>query len=149
MATPKEIYQSRQQAAEQRTRDLNTRLQWMSLFRLLAFVGIIVLAWRSLVTGNTIFILAALACVGMFLYLIRFYDRLQQDVRFYKALAKLNADEIIFLEGNSSHFASGKEFIDPHHPYSYDLDLFGDGALYPYLNRCSTGFGKKHSQPIF
>lgn len=143
MATPKEIYQSRQQAAEQRTRDLNTRLQWMSLFRLLAFVGIIVLAWRSLVTGNTIFILAALACVGMFLYLIRFYDRLQQDVRFYKALAKLNADEIIFLEGNSSHFASGKEFIDPHHPYSYDLDLFGDGALYPYLNRCSTGFGKK------
>lgn len=101
------------------------------------------LAWRALATGQAGYILGAIACLGIFLYLIRFYDKLQNDVRFYKALAKLNADEIIFLNGNSHHFANGKEFTDPHHPYSYDLDLFGDGGLFPYLNRCSTGFGKK------
>ena len=140
--SPNEIYQVRQQAAEERTRHLNVRLQWMSVLRLLIFFAIIGLAWRALVTGHAGFIAGSLACVGIFLFLIRFYDTLQQQVRFYKALARLNADEIIFLNGSSGHYANGKEFIDPQHPYSYDLDLFGDGALYPYLNRCSTSFGK-------
>lgn len=143
--TPDRIgfYRKRQQQFEEKARQLGRQLLWMSFFRLLIFVGIVWLAWRSLATGELAFILAALASLGIFLFLIRYYDKLQQEVRYYKALAQLNADEIIFLEGSSRHFANGAEFTDPHHAYSYDLDLFGDGGLYPYLNRCSTGFGKQ------
>ena len=33
------------------------------------------------------------------------------------------------------------EFADPSHPWSHDLDIFGRGSLYQYLNRTSTFHG--------
>ncbi len=140
---PSEIYQQLKAEAEQKTDALQAKLQWMSLLRLLLFLAIVVFVWKSISTSVGIYILIAILTAAAFFYLIRFYDKLQQDVRFYKSLAKLNADELQFLKGSSMHFANGEEFIDSQHAYSYDLDLFGNGSLYPYLNRCSTQFGKQ------
>jgi len=122
---------------------LKQQLGWLSLVRLLLFVGFIFLGYRSLVTGSAVFIIGTLVLLAVFLVMIRVYDRMQQQTAFYKALVKLNSDEISFLEGQPSVYGTGKEYTDPHHPYSYDLDMFGEGGLFPYLNRCSTSFGKE------
>ncbi|RYY57736.1 MAG: DNA mismatch repair protein MutS [Chitinophagaceae bacterium] len=126
-----------------RASSLKTRLGWLSLFRLVLFVLFIYLGYRSFVTGHTLLILATLVLLGGFVFLIRLYDRLQRQTGFYQALVKINLDEIRFLETGNSNYAAGKEYTDPHHNYSYDLDLFGDAGLFPYLNRCSTSFGKQ------
>lgn len=138
-----DIYQARLQKFELRAQQLNRQLQWMSLLRLLIFAGIVALAYKAVSTGAAIFIISSIGCLLFFFWTIRYYDALQQRVRFFKALAKINAQEAGFVQGRSFSTEQGEEFIDPHHPYSYDLDLFGDGGLYPYVNRCSTEFGRR------
>jgi hypothetical protein len=53
-------------------------------------------------------------------------------------LVKINTDELQSLGGNFSCFNNGVQFIDPHHPYTHDLDIFGNGSIYQYINRSST-----------
>ncbi len=43
----------------------------------------------------------------------------------------------------SAHFPSGKEFLNTDHFFSYDLDLFGEGSLFQYVNRTATQSGKQ------
>lgn len=126
-----------------RAQVLKQQLDWLSLLRLLLFFGFIFSGYESLVTGSAFFIAGTLLLLAAFLVMIRVYDQMQQKTAFYKALVKLNSDEISFLDGQPSVYSTGKEYTDPHHPYSYDLDMFGEGGLFPYLNRCSTSFGKE------
>src|SRR6185436_2119107 len=46
------------------------------------------------------------------------------------------------INGERSPYEDGKEYTDAHHPFSYDLDIFGKGSLYQFLNRTTTSFGK-------
>jgi hypothetical protein len=38
---------------------------------------------------------------------------------------------------------SGARFLDPHHPYADDLDLFGEGSLYELLCEARTSMGEE------
>jgi hypothetical protein len=38
---------------------------------------------------------------------------------------------------------NGLEFNDFHHPYAYDLDIFGEHSLFQNLNRTATFIGRK------
>lgn len=143
LVIPAELYAARQQSFTNKAQALSVRLQWMSLLRLLIFVGIIYMVYRSLVSEESIYVVGGILFLLAFFGMIRFYDRLQQRVRFYKALARINDDEKQFVQGLPVSFDQGTDFIDPHHPYSYDLDLFGAGGMYPSLNRCSSRFGRE------
>lgn len=54
---------------------------------------------------------------------------------------KVCTHELEGLEGNYSAFADGKEYIDPKHEYSVDLDIFGEYSLYHRINRTVTQYG--------
>ena len=122
---------------------LNQQLGWFSFIcAYYFFIGFIFLGYKSIQTGEPYFILSTIISLVVFLFFIRLYDKLQSQAVFYTELVKLNQNEINFLNGQPSVYPDGKEYIDPHHPYSYDLDIFGEGGLFPYLNRTSTAFGK-------
>jgi hypothetical protein len=140
---PLSTYQSLLSNYTTKANSLNQQLRWFSLFRLLLFCGFIFLGYKSIQTGDRLFIFSTILSLVIFLLFIRIYDRFQNKAAFYNELAKLNSNEIDFLNGQSSVYANGIEYTDPHHPYSYDLDMFGDGGLFPYLNRTSTTFGKE------
>lgn len=122
---------------------LQQKLNWLSFSRLALFALFLFLAYRSTQSGNSLTILFTIVSLAAFFIVVRWYDRLEQDTIYYKALVKFNADEISFLETNKSSYPTGKEYEDPHHAYSYDLDIFGEGGLFSYINRCSTKFGKE------
>ncbi len=136
-------YQSLLSAYSAKANSLNQQLRWFSLLRLLLFCGFIFLSYKSIQTGDRLFIFSTILVLMIFLLFIRLYDKLQSKAAFYKELAKLNNNEINFLNGQPSVYAGGMEYTDTHHPYSYDLDMFGDGGLFPYINRTSTTFGKE------
>lgn len=140
---PEAIYHSLLSTYTARTGALNEKLRWLSFFRLLLFCGFIFLGYKAMRTGNHSFTVAAIMCLAIFFIILRLYDKLQSKAAFCKALARINNDEINFLNGQSSVYHTGKEYTDPHHPYSYDLDIFGEGGLFPYLNRTSTSFGQE------
>ncbi len=140
---PLSTYQSLLSNYTTKANSLNQQLRWFSLFRLLLFCGFIFLGYKSIQTGDRLFIFSTILFLVVFLLFIRIYDKLQNKAAFYNELAKLNNNEIDFLNGKPSVYANGIEYTDPHHPYSYDLDMFGEGGLFPYLNRTSTTFGKE------
>jgi MutS domain V len=135
-------YQSLLSKYSAKANSLNQQLGWFSLLRLLLFAGFIFLSYKSIQTGERNFIFSTIISLGIFFFFIRLYDKLQSQAAFFTELAKLNQNEIDFLNGKPSVYGDGKEFTDPHHPYSYDLDIFGEGGLFPYVNRTSTAFGK-------
>jgi ABC-type multidrug transport system fused ATPase/permease subunit len=122
---------------------LNKKLGWLSFIRLLVFIGIIGFGYYYLVHREVYWIVTSLILLVVFLYCIRLYDVIKSRADFTKALIDINSNEISFLKENNLVYPDGKEYIDPHHPYSYDLDLFGDGSLYKYLNRTTTSVGKE------
>ena len=63
-------------------------------------------------------------------------------ISYCKMFIKCIESELSYLKGNFSPFSNGEEYIDPHHPYSMDLDLFGPDSLFQALNRCETMAGK-------
>lgn len=135
-------YQSFVSEYSAKENSLRVKLGWLSAVRLLLFIAFIILGYKAIQTGQSYFTWSSILLLVVFLIMIRVYDKLHNKANFYKALVKLNQDEINFLKGQPSVYDNGKEYIDPNHPYSYDLDIFGEGGLFPYLNRSSTVFGK-------
>lgn len=136
-------YQSFLSYYTNQTNLLNSRLRGLSLLRLLLFLAFIFLGYKAMRTGQPALTISSIVSLVAFFIVLKLYDKLQDKVLFYRAITGINKNEIAFLDGAQSVYASGKEYIDPHHPYSYDLDIFGEGGLFPYLNRTSTSFGKK------
>lgn len=127
----------------EKTTTLNQQLRWLSVLRFVLFCGFIFLGYKAMRTGNHAFTISSLISMVIFFFVLRLYDQLQNKAAFFKALVKLNTDEIDFLNTGRSVYNTGKEYIDPHHPYSYDLDIFGEGGLFPYINRTSTSLGRE------
>lgn len=78
-----------------------------------------------------------------FFLLMRWHTKLQFEIKMLEALRSINTNEIAYLENNQLPFENGEEFIDFHHPYAYDLDIFGNHSMFQNINRTATYIGKK------
>jgi DNA mismatch repair ATPase MutS len=74
---------------------------------------------------------------------MRFHSKLSFQKHILIALIEINDNEISYLERKKIPFENGQEFNDFHHPYAYDLDIFGEHSLFQNLNRTATFIGKK------
>lgn len=136
------FYSDRAKSFFSKEQKLKRQLGWFSVFRLLAFlVFIFCIYWCTQNSTSLPIVMALLAFVG-FLFLIRYYTKLQNQKIFYGALKKINEQEEAFLKTNKPNYDCGKKYEDPQHSFSYDLDFFAEGGLFSYLNRCSTDNGK-------
>jgi DMSO reductase anchor subunit len=68
--------------------------------------------------------------------------KLKNEIRKIGILLKINELEVKALSGDYTAFDPGNEFIDQSHDYTHDLDIFGEGSIFQYINRSSTIFGK-------
>jgi len=120
------------------------QLKLISLARLVSFLGVIP-AWYYL---NPISEILAFSISFFFLiaffFLIKRYIQTEKQQQYYQRLVEINRDEIRAINRDLRAIDPGNEFIDPHHDYSYDLDLFGIGSIFQFLNRTVTIRGKKH-----
>ncbi len=82
--------------------------------------------------------------VIVFIILVRIHSRLFDKKVHLQNLADINDQEVQLLEEKTETLDAGSEFIDPHHPYSHDLDIFGDGSLFQAVNRSYTLTGRKN-----
>ncbi|MDR0422533.1 MAG: hypothetical protein LBH72_05940 [Proteiniphilum sp.] len=119
---------------------VKSRLRIIPFLKLLFFaagVSLAVAAFRSEWDGTAGFAVAALSFVIFFLLCKR--DELYLHKRAYhEALNDVYAGEISFLNGDYRPFDDGERFIDRKHPYSYDMDVFGENSIYHMMNRTVT-----------
>lgn len=74
--------------------------------------------------------------------LLKVHGRLSAERNLSGALVDINEKEIHFLKENQLPFANGAAYISAKHPYSYDLDIYGDHSIFQHLNRTATHKGQ-------
>ena len=138
-----EIYKVKKEAFSTVLNGINKKYNSISILRLLAIVFFLVSMYYYIKNSEIIFIVLSVLLFGLFVFLMRIHTKLLFRKQVNKALLEINQNEISYLERNKIPFENGQEFNDFHHPYAYDLDIFGEHSLFQNLNRTATYIGKK------
>jgi len=110
------------------------RFAWYRFFTfLLIFTPLFVFGFKSWFT-----LIISLAAIVLFFFLIKKNIQLEKIKSKTAILKKIAEDELLALNHQFSHFKNGTEFLNTDHFFSYDLDLFGEGSLFQFINRTST-----------
>jgi len=142
MHSVREFYQEQSEDCAKQLASISSRLKWLAFFRLLAFLMIFVPFFIFGLKG-WISLPVSLAALFVFFFLVKKHiqtERKQKETAIRKKLAE---DELLALDDKFSQFKNGNEFSDPDHFYSFDLDLFGKGSLFQFLNRTVSIGGRE------
>lgn len=84
-----------------------------------------------------------LSAVSLALYaLVRLMDvKNDEQVHRLSNLRKVYLHELSYLKGDFSCFDDGERYADAHHPFTFDLDVFGKDSLFQRINRTVTTGG--------
>lgn len=139
-----EFYQKQKAAHLHELKKLNRRCNIISACRLLMAIAIIVLVYFAFKAEDPTILLCCIAfCFVEFILLMNRHVLVQNKRLRAEALVKINDDEMDYLSGKAIPFENGSEFIDYTHPYSHDLDIFGNRSLYHNINRTQTFKGQQ------
>lgn len=120
---------------------LQKQLLLLSAIRLTIFalsVFFIYLLWSNWITVTIV----GITGLALFLFALSKYTDMKHRKALHSALIEINEEELKISKGTYLHRASGSKFQDPSHQFSYDIDLFGKGSFYQYLNRSVTAEGQ-------
>ena len=138
-----EIYKAKKENYLAQLNTINKKYNSISFLRLISIVLFLVSTYYYLNTNQIILIVLSVLLFGLFVFLMRFHSKLAFQKQIFTALIEINENEMSYLERKKIPFENGQEFNDFHHPYAYDLDIFGEHSLFQNLNRTATFIGKK------
>lgn len=135
-------YYSIARHTESRLRWLKKRSRWLNVAQIASFLcAAAMLAVAILAVCKWPYVIAAALSLIAYLLLRKSDGDNSQAIRHNEALLQAYRNEIAYLHGDYSHFADGSQYINPSHPYSFDLDLFGPSSLFQRLCRCVSSGG--------
>ena len=138
------FYSSRLTHFTQQLEQLKKQYNTISFLRLVAVLGILFSGWQLLKTeGDSVYLTGIAIGVVAFAFLMKKHGTISKARTRARALKEINIDEMTFLKKEGIPFENGEEFIDFHHTYSYDLDIFGNRSLFHNMNRTQTFKGKE------
>lgn len=143
MQDPKEFYIAEKEKFENEFQTLKKQSATLSTLRLLVFLATAFGIYFSF-SNTVIAIIIAFLGIGLFLFLIIKHTALHDKKNLCDKLITLNQTEIEVLKGNYQNLENGAEYINPQHHYSFDIDLFGKGSFFQYLNRTASLEGKEN-----
>ena len=112
---------------------------YASFLGLIAFIATITLSESELLKAAE-GVLAALMAVCYII--IRNKDtRNSRRITELEQLRLAYQQEEAALDGDFAAFDDGERYVDPQHPFTYDLDIFGQESLYQRINRTVTTLG--------
>ena len=136
-------YQEKLDKAFEGSNRTKKKILHISLLRILIFIiGFIALCY-GYDQGGTIIGGILLGTLIPFFLLVKLHNRLFHRKDWYETSIRHYQAELTSLDNDHSSFDGGKEWIDASHPFSLDLDVFGEHSLFQFLNRTCTPFGKE------
>ena len=109
-----------------------------------------VLVYGHFLGHSALTISAFIGFLLAFLILSHFNTKLVKAEKMMKARQQLNKKNADRKSGKWVEFKEkGSEYVDLDHPFSGDLDLFGRGSLFQYLNDAHTKVGKDILKLLF
>lgn len=141
---PQGIYQTRKTAFKNRLAEAKKQSDSMVLLRSVLFLPVLGLVAYGIYTKNYHYIFFAGPLLLLFLALVIKHQKVDKQIRFLNNLIRINEDALLRLSGKWTGFADvGEQFTNPKHPYSTDLNIFGQGSLYQYLNATTSLTGSR------
>ncbi|MBT8204220.1 MAG: DNA mismatch repair protein MutS [Eudoraea sp.] len=141
MQDPNEYYSRRLTELKAEKKKLSGQLFRYSLLRLLVFLSVLFALYFFYGEVQLLIGLGLLALV-VFVFLVMRFNHLQFQKQKCDALIQLNETELAALKGDYLQLAEGAEYEDGEHHFSRDIDLFGVGSFFQYINRTALTEGK-------
>jgi hypothetical protein len=140
--TPRAEYQRRADQHQQRAAEAARLAETISRARLaVALVGALLAA---LALGGRASWAWFLLPVAAFTVLLVLHARVRRQLRQAERGAAFYQRGLARLDGRwAGAGPAGARFVDPHHPYADDLDIFGESSLYELLCRARTTMGEE------
>ena len=147
MTTKKQLKEQYSDKELQLQKEIKSTLRhgrWLLLAQLATFAAII-FGLISFTLWHNKIVCCAITILGIASYLAARIadDKNSTRAERLKALLATIQNELSYLCGNFSCFDEGKDFIDPTHDYSFDLDIFGKQSLFNRINRTITSGGRQ------
>ena len=139
----KHIYSELVQKHEAELSALRKRQLLISVSRLVVFVGGILVSAIAFTWFVAAGITGLLITIALFLVLIRAFIKCSETMTLTENLIKISRNEVLALEWDLSKFDNGSDLNPIDHEFAGDIDLFGEGSLFCYLNRTVTGPGRR------
>lgn len=122
---------------------LKSKINIYSILRLMLFIISIAGLFFTINYSAGLSVGFVMVMLFLFLCLVRKHSLLQQKLTHKQHCATLLQNEINLTYGQQNIYNNGADFMDGTHPYTSDLDIFGENSLFAYLNRAITHDGKK------
>jgi len=126
----------------EKLKTLQSQTSRLSFLRLITFFGTGALLVLGL-AENPLWFLPGFMVLGGFVKLIQKTNALKDQEKIYLALTELVKNKALREKRSLETLDPGTEFLDKNHPFSGDLDLFGDHSLFQLLNHTTSKNGKK------
>jgi len=131
----KQFYQQEQANYIKKIEGLTRLIKIYSQARVIWFLlGIVTVYFAS---STNLILVGSLLLIFILVFVIIAvrHERFIEKKRESTIYLNLYRDELLALEGDFSPFYDGKEFIDSHHSFTSDLDIFGKESIFQMLNR--------------
>lgn len=89
----------------------------------------------------SIAVVIAIVATATFLFLLSKHNDSKKQRDLVKTLLDINEEEIQIASGKFHHRFNGLKYQDPNHFYSLDIDLFGRGSFFQFINRTAITEG--------
>ncbi|MBB6216237.1 Ca2+/Na+ antiporter [Anaerosolibacter carboniphilus] len=111
---------------------------------IVSLVGIIIGVILFSMGKNSMAVLGLVVTLCLFVPLVICHKKMKRKSRYSEVLWKMNEEAILRITGKWHAFADkGQDFRNEAHPYAEDLDVFGDGSLFQWINTALTVLGRK------
>ncbi len=148
MNIPQQFYKDQIDKHTLALKKVKKKLLISSITRLLVFVAVAASIYVGY-PGTQIIVVSLAIGIMAFIFLVNRHSRLTYARNKLQQLIQINQLELDVFEGNKDQLTPGSEFINPAHPYSHDIDLFGNASFFQYTNRTHTAAGKSKLAAIF
>ena len=134
MKSPTAFYSQQLKKHQGEVKSLFKKLTSLSLVRLLVFLTTCFAIYFSF---SIIQIAIPIGLIGTicFIYLLSKYTDVKYQYNLQKALVIINEEELKIASGEFLQRDEGLQFQNPNHEFSLDIDLFGKGSFYQFINR--------------
>lgn len=143
MAHPNSYYEQHAEKYRNEAASLYKKMTLFSMLRLLVFF-LAVFGIYSTYTHWQMAVGIAIIGVVVFIVLLSKYTNIKQERLLKLALVDINKTELQIAEGHFHDRNDGLQYQDPLHFYSLDIDLFGRGSFFQFINRTVINEGSKN-----
>ena len=134
MNNPIKFYKSQIELYQNKLASFKAKLLFYSLARIVVYLAG-VMGIYSYFHEIQITVIIAIVATAIFLFLLSKHTDAKKQRDLVKALLKINEEEIKIASGQFHHRFNGQSYQDDNHFYSLDIDLFGRGSFFQFINR--------------